>query len=106
MQCKYSDRIIKTNKRFIHLVIFYSILYFRSYLPELHDQVHEGGCGGVGLLGRSHGGLKQILNRDLVSKSLVEQPLPGCQLAVGQDLDLQRKRTASVHKTELIKLPP
>lgn len=74
-----------------------------SYLPELHDQVHKRGGGTVSLLGRSHGGLQQILNRDLVSKSLIEQPLPGCQLAVGQDLNLQRERTASVHKTKLIK---
>lgn len=59
-----------------------------SYLPELHDQVHEGGGGAVGLLRRAHGRLQQILDGDLVPQSLVEQPLPGRQLAVGQDLDL------------------
>lgn len=40
------------------------------------------------LLGRAHGGLQQVLNRDLVPQSLVEKPLAGCQLAVGQDLNL------------------
>lgn len=62
------------------------------YLPELHDQVHEGGGGAVGLLGRAHGGLQQILDGDLVPQSLVEQPLAGCQLTVGQDLDLEGGR--------------
>lgn len=63
-----------------------------SYLPELHDEVHEGGGGAVGLLGRAHGGLQQVLNGDLVPQSLVEQPLSGRQLAVGQDLNLHRGR--------------
>lgn len=64
--------------------------HLNAYLPELHDQVHEGGRGAVGLLGRAHGGLQQILDGDLVPQSLVEQPLPQRQLAVGQDLNLQR----------------
>lgn len=42
----------------------------------------------MGLLGRAHGGLQQVLDGDLVPQSLVEQPLPRRQLAVGQDLDL------------------
>lgn len=63
-----------------------------SYLPELHDEVHEGGGGAVGLLGRAHGGLQQVLNGDLVPQRLVEQPLSGRQLAVGQDLNLHRGR--------------
>lgn len=63
-----------------------------SYLPELHDQVHEGGGGGVGLLRRAHGRLQQVLDGDLVPQGLVEQPLPGRQLAVGQDLDLRQKK--------------
>lgn len=41
------------------------------------------------LLRRAHGGLQKVLDGDLVPQSLVEQPLPGRQLAVGQDLDLQ-----------------
>lgn len=43
----------------------------------------------MGLLGRAHGRLQQILDGDLVPQSLVEQPLPGRQLAVGQDLNLE-----------------
>lgn len=58
------------------------------YLPELHDQIHERRRGAVGLLGRAHGGLEQVLNGDLVPQGLVEQPLPRRQLAVGQDLNL------------------
>lgn len=46
------------------------------YLPKLHDQIHKRGGGAVGLLGRAHGGLQQILYRDLVPQSLVEHPLP------------------------------
>lgn len=42
------------------------------------------------LLGRAHGGLQKVLDGDLVPQSLVEQPLAGRQLAVGQDLDLQK----------------
>ena len=52
----------------------------------------------MGLLSCSHGRLQQILDRDLVPQSLVEQPLPGRQLTVGQDLDLQRERRATVLK--------
>lgn len=63
-----------------------------SYLSKLHDQIHEGGGGAVSLLGRAHRGLQQILDRDLVSQSLVEQPLPGGQLTVGQDLNLKKVR--------------
>lgn len=59
-----------------------------SYLPELHDQVHQGGGGAVGLLGRAHGGLQQIFDGDLVPQGLVEHLLPQSQLAVGQDLNL------------------
>lgn len=59
-----------------------------SHLPELHDQVHEGGRCGVRLLGRAHGGLQEVLDGDLVPQRLVEQPLAGRQLAVGQDLNL------------------
>lgn len=47
------------------------------------------------LLGRAHGGLQQILDGDLVPQGLVEQPLAGRQLAVGQDLDLCRERAVS-----------
>lgn len=61
------------------------------YLPELHDQVHEGRRGAMSLLGRSHRRLQQVLNRDLVPQGFVEQPLPRRQLAVSQDLNLQRK---------------
>lgn len=68
-------------------------IYSSSYLPELHDQVHERGGGAVGLLSRAHGGLQQILNGDLVPQSLVEQPLTGRELTVGQDLDLQREKS-------------
>lgn len=46
------------------------------YLPKLHDQIHKRGGGAVGLLGRAHGGLQQILYGDLVPQSLVEHPLP------------------------------
>lgn len=45
----------------------------------------------MGLLGCPHGGLQQILNGDLVPQSLIEQPLPGRQLAVGQDLNLRMR---------------
>lgn len=44
----------------------------------------------MSLLGRAHGGLQQVLDRDLIPQSLVEQPLSGCQLAVGQDLNLRK----------------
>lgn len=63
----------------------------RPHLPELHNQVHEGGGGAVGLLSRAHGRLQQILDGDLVPQGLVEQLLPRCQLAVGQDLDLLKE---------------
>lgn len=46
----------------------------------------------MGLLGRAHGGLQQVLDGDLVPQSLVEEPLTRRQLAVSQDLDLHRKR--------------
>lgn len=59
-----------------------------SYLPELHNQIHQGGGGAVGLLSRAHGRLQQIFYRDLVPQSLIEQLLPRSQLAVGQDLNL------------------
>lgn len=42
----------------------------------------------MGLLSRAHGRLQQILYGDLVPQGLIEQLLPRCQLAVGQDLDL------------------
>lgn len=42
------------------------------------------------LLGSAHGGLQKVLDGDLVPQSLIEQPLAGRQLAVGQDLDLQK----------------
>lgn len=62
-----------------------------THLPELHNQVHQGRGGAVGLLGRAHGGLQQILYGDLVPQGLIEQLLPRCQLAVGQDLDLLKE---------------
>lgn len=52
----------------------------------------------MGLLGRAHGGLQQIFDGDLVPQSLVEQPLPQRQLAVGQDLNLQREIGTCVGK--------
>lgn len=67
-------------------------LHLISYLPELHHQVHQGGGGAVGLLGRAHGRLQQIFDGDLVPQSLIEQLLPRSQLAVGQDLNLLRGR--------------
>lgn len=72
-----------------------------SYLSKLHDQIHEGGGGAVSLLGRAHRGLQQILDRDLVSQSLVEQPLPGGQLTVGQDLNLKKGRRVQTLKKEI-----
>lgn len=75
-----------------------------SYLPELHDKVHEGGRRAVRLLGRAHRGLQEVLNGDLVPQGLVEQPLAGRQLAVGQDLNLQRKnRRTSVGQRSRVK---
>lgn len=75
----------------------------RSYLSKLHDQIHEGGGGAVSLLGRAHRGLQQILDRDLVSQSLVEQPLPGGQLTVGQDLNLKKVRRVQTLKKKKYK---
>lgn len=49
----------------------------------------------MSLLGRAHGRLQQVLYRDLVPESLVEQPLPGRQLAVGQDLNLWKQKPGS-----------
>lgn len=43
------------------------------------------------LLSCAHGGLQEVLDGDLVSQRLVEQPLAGRQLAVGQDLNLGRE---------------
>lgn len=74
------------------------VLIVHRYLSELHDQVHEGGGGAVRLLGRAHGRLQQVLDGDLVPQRLVEQPLPGRQLAVGQDLDLRTDGDINVFK--------
>lgn len=52
----------------------------------------------MGLLGSAHGRLQQILYRDLVSQSPIEQPLPRRQLAVSQDLNLYREIGTSVGK--------
>lgn len=62
-----------------------------SHLPELHDQVHERGRCAVRLLGRAHGGLQEVLDGYLVPQRLIEQPLAGRQLAVGQDLNLREE---------------
>lgn len=73
----------------------------RPYLPELHNQVHQGRGGAVGLLSRAHGRLQQILYGDLVPQGLIEQLLPQCQLAVGQDLDLFKEDAASLGQGQL-----
>ena len=45
----------------------------------------------MGLLGRAHGRLQQVLDGDLVPQRLVQETLAARQLAVGQDLDLDTR---------------
>ena len=71
----------------------------RPYLAELHDKVHEAAGGAVSLLGRTHGGLQQVLDGDLILQGLVQQPLPPRQPAVSEDLNLQRMGMHSTSQT-------
>lgn len=51
------------------------------------------------LLGCAHGGLQEVLDGDLVPQRLVQQPLAGRQLAVGQDLNLGGRVGVKGHVT-------
>ena len=56
-------------------------------LPELHHQVHEG-ASGIGIAEVRRLG-EQVGNRDVSSEDLVQLPLPGTEIDVNVDLNLE-----------------